>query len=862
MIDVYIDDIKMKNCRGHYEMEMDFPVDNFTVIQGKNGAGKSTIPKSLSMGLFGDDGAPEGEKLTITEMVNRIKKKDLEIIINFRSIENDVIDRYRVELYYAHSKKQNKIFLFKNNIDISGETKSATYKIIESILYPKDVFFNVTYFSQQVKNFFTCLTSGKQNQIFDAILQTKEYSLYYKNTTAREGIVATEYKDIHDKLILKENSIEVHNEHLKNLEENKKKQEEIKLQKILDLKDQKIKLENQLEVISNELDENILDEDKIIKLESEKIKLSQKIEESDEQLKKEIDHIKQLNINRWNEIKSQSQLLFNENCKKLNDEYQSLISNLDNAKNNLYKTQSEISDKFKTDDISHELDEFKNDKRKEIDIINHEIRQLEQEFSSSKLDFEKEEQVQKYLRLSNDIKEKIQKFENKNAEMLSNIQQKQKEIREDKESLELDVSICSKCKRPFTDDDDKKIILDDISKKEQEIVELESSKSKIDSKLKELNNELSDIISKESEIKLEYQNKINDILVKKKEKLSHLQRKESLIKSEIVQAEEIFKTKFNKIIDDKRKALSEINSNIEKTENDISELLNKKIEKENELNTIHEKELENKKTEQIKKYEDSINDIKNKHEIELKDYKIKLEKCNKEYDYYNTIKFKNEELIENRKLLRFELDKIKNNIEELSNEQYSEEEIIKIKNVILELEKEISNIKEKQNKCEKELNILKFWKKAFSPSGIKSMLIDMAIPHMNEAVSDSLERIAPGLFTVSFDTLKENKSGEIKDKFNINILHNIKGTDSHKMLSGGEKRMVDLACMEALRSLTEKLYNKKIHNIFYDEVLDSLDPDNQQLFCQISKLLTEDKNVTLITHSIAENMEPDRIFKF
>ena len=101
-----------------------------------------------------------------------------------------------------------------------------------------------------------------------------------------------------------------------------------------------------------------------------------------------------------------------------------------------------------------------------------------------------------------------------------------------------------------------------------------------------------------------------------------------------------------------------------------------------------------------------------------------------------------------------------------------------------------------------------------------------------------------------FDTLKTNKSGDIKDKFNIHILPNIKGTDSHKMLSGGEKRLIDLCCMEALRSLSEKLYGKRFHNIFYDEVLDSLDDDNCEAFSQASKMFSHDKNITLITHKI------------
>jgi ABC-type lipoprotein export system ATPase subunit len=143
------------------------------------------------------------------------------------------------------------------------------------------------------------------------------------------------------------------------------------------------------------------------------------------------------------------------------------------------------------------------------------------------------------------------------------------------------------------------------------------------------------------------------------------------------------------------------------------------------------------------------------------------------------------------------------------------------------------------------------------------MLIDVAIPHMNQCVREELDRVCPGTFTVSFDTLSETKSGNIRDKFSINIIHNIKCATGHKKLSGGEKRIIDFCCMSALRSLAEKLYGKMFGHIFYDEVLDSLDSESRELFCRSMKNQSNDhRNITMVTHALTEDVDPDRVFPF
>jgi DNA repair exonuclease SbcCD ATPase subunit len=69
----------------------------------------------------------------------------------------------------------------KDGRDISLESKTATYELIEKTLMPKNVYHNIYYFTQQAKNFFTALPNTEQKEIFNSILDLSEYKDYYSN---------------------------------------------------------------------------------------------------------------------------------------------------------------------------------------------------------------------------------------------------------------------------------------------------------------------------------------------------------------------------------------------------------------------------------------------------------------------------------------------------------------------------------------------------------------------------------------------------------------------------------------------------------------------------------------------------------
>ena len=858
MQDIYLDSIKIHNCRSHPDMEMDFP-DGLTVFLGKNGAGKSTVLNAISFALYDYS----GDGLTISDMVNRKTKKDLEIILKFRIVENSVTDNYQVELYYEHSKYRNKFTLLKNGIDISGTNKSATYKILEALLIPCDVYHNVYYFRQQVRNFFTSLTNTEQKQIFDAILSTQEYAVYYRNTSETIKVVEDLVTELDRQISIISTSIQIKkNQTLSNLMQSKDKAIKDNELKLFNLTEQKINFENTIQVLETQLEENKFDSSYLDRLRAEIITEREKLSQLSKKLNEKLELVKQDNDNVLSVIKSGFE---NKKLVKFSDIDEGITNRrktINDELQKIYQTINDISKKYDTAPLTEELHKFWNDKQKDIKFVDNEYSQLGSQFSTSSLEIERDERIKIIERNIQELKDSANKLKEEASVFKSQIESKESLIKEDLDSLNQEVPICSKCLRPFSGSDGGSVIRASADKNQSDVDNLKKSLSELASKMEPLKIEYTHVLTLKSTTELDYSNRIKIIKDKKLEQEQILIRKKNLINDEITSFRSEIENKKNLLISKKNIECLEWETKKSNLEQDLSELTQKAKNDKTAVERIISIDMDSKIDEQNKKYSELCTQIKEKSNSEITTISINIHDIesgillhSKEQTHFDSTK---QELSK----LKLLLNNANDLIIESKNFKFDDSHIVKVADEIIKHEKDMLELTQKKSQYVKEISVLEFWKEAYSDTGIKSMLIDMALPFLNESVAKALDVVAPGVFTVSFDTLKANKAGDIKDKFNVNILHNIKGTDSHKMLSGGEKRLVDLCCMEALRSLSEKLYNKRFHHIFYDEVLDSLDDDNCEAFSQASKLLSVNKNITLITHKITEKIEPDRTFKF
>ena len=148
-----------------------------------------------------------------------------------------------------------------------------------------------------------------------------------------------------------------------------------------------------------------------------------------------------------------------------------------------------------------------------------------------------------------------------------------------------------------------------------------------------------------------------------------------------------------------------------------------------------------------------------------------------------------------------------------------------------------------------EIECLKFWVTAYGNQGIKSLLLDDITPYLNRQANRFLHKLSSDHMEIRFTTQSKTKSGELRDKFSIEVI-NADGGSSYAANSSGEKKRVDLAINLALQSLVSSRSNKKLNLIMLDEILDSLDDAGVEHVMELLQELAQEKSsIFVISHN-------------
>jgi len=314
--------------------------------------------------------------------------------------------------------------------------------------------------------------------------------------------------------------------------------------------------------------------------------------------------------------------------------------------------------------------------------------------------------------------------------------------------------------------------------------------------------------------------------------------------------------KSEKIVNDKNEILSDIKNTqeqvAEKIKNikdnhqtkvaEIRERLKNGKEKINNLFEVKRKEIDDTFEEKLSSLNSKWEDLK-VDEVEL-DKKLKEKKdldkdiSLKESDIKTTIA-----LIEEKAKQKFNDSMLKKCIEDRKKLFSSQDELKREKATI-----------------EEHLEILNFWKTGFSSTGIPSLLIDESIPFLNETVANYLDMVG-GRYVVSFDTLSTTKSGEYRDKINVNVLDTQTKANKQKQLSGGQTRIVDIAILLSLCDLQNNVQDMKTNILLLDEIFDSLDDQNIGYISNLLRTLITGKSINIISHRHIDSIEADEVIR-
>lgn len=329
--------------------------------------------------------------------------------------------------------------------------------------------------------------------------------------------------------------------------------------------------------------------------------------------------------------------------------------------------------------------------------------------------------------------------------------------------------------------------------------------------------------------------------------INQLKAKQAEEQTEIKKLETMYEMKrenYESILNNIQSEKNSIQRAKQDEESSLQAKVNSTIEQVNELALEKKKEIENEEETESLELQNQKATLQNKKQQQEEN----INKINASKD--------------NIKTLENNIKQIERQIKDLEELEYDESQMnsylkkerdyeISIKNAV----EEISSLTEMQD-------IATFWKAGFSAAGIPSMLIDEAIPFMNQRVDKYLEMLTNGRYIVSFDTLAETKAGEFRDKISVRVLDTHTQANSRVQLSGGQTRIIDIAIILTLGDLLSNIQNMKMNILLFDEIFDALDEQNIQYVSKVLSKLKIGKSIYIISHQHQDHLEADQILTF
>lgn len=135
---------------------------------------------------------------------------------------------------------------------------------------------------------------------------------------------------------------------------------------------------------------------------------------------------------------------------------------------------------------------------------------------------------------------------------------------------------------------------------------------------------------------------------------------------------------------------------------------------------------------------------------------------------------------------------------------------------IEDMRRRYAELETRQNDLREEQSVFEQLKNAFSKNGIPAMVIEAAIPELEEEANRLLRRMTEGRMVLRFDTQREKKTGGVAETFDIWISDEL-GTRDYSMYSGGEAFRINFAIRVAISQLLARRAGAQLRTLFIDE---------------------------------------------
>ena len=300
------------------------------------------------------------------------------------------------------------------------------------------------------------------------------------------------------------------------------------------------------------------------------------------------------------------------------------------------------------------------------------------------------------------------------------------------------------------------------------------------------------------------------------------------------------------------------------------------LSREKDLANVREKrDAYDKKVIELSNALKELEKLKQEHlrsEKQLRDAGVKLEKeisdLNKERRSYETKKQEQtSQKVQLQNKIQTYVDRINEYTVQLDNTtsqiQATETSIEKLQKSLGECDSLILATQEEIKKLNLQVEILEFWKIAFSSKGIRALLLDRFCNEFSRILNNYLSEISNESMRLILTPTSMTKGGEERNKIGMTV--KFKEYDvSYNSLSGGEKRRVDCSLIFALSKYLEEKYELGSQGLLgimvLDEVFGGLDTEGIDSLISLLERESKGKSIFIIDHNPRLTAFADRVF--
>ena len=162
-----------------------------------------------------------------------------------------------------------------------------------------------------------------------------------------------------------------------------------------------------------------------------------------------------------------------------------------------------------------------------------------------------------------------------------------------------------------------------------------------------------------------------------------------------------------------------------------------------------------------------------------------------------------------------------------------------------------ADFEKEREELHKQIAQHKTLERAFGKDGVPALLIEQALPEIEEKANELLERLTDGQMSVRFITqaeYKDKKRDELKETLDIQISDSV-GSRNYEMYSGGEAFRVNFAIRLALSEILAQRKGARLQTLVIDEGFGSQDAQGRQRLIEAINLVRPDfAKILVITH--------------